>query len=143
MGDLQHNEVNWVLYSLWTDEGNLMSMTLCGYPQDYDIVGDPQDNEVNGVPFWLSHFERPSYCDFQGTLTTITLWGHPHDYDIMRDTKDNDIDGGTLILWGYSHDYKIMVCPLLMVMTLWRALMTTRWWGTLKTMTLKGETLWP
>ena len=43
-----------------------MTMTLCGYPQDYDIVGDPQDNEVNGVPFWLSHFERPSYYGFQG-----------------------------------------------------------------------------
>ena len=83
-------------------------MKLMGYPFDYHILKD-----------LLTMI-------FRGTLTTITLWGHPHDYDIMRDTKDNDIDGGTLILWGYSHDYKIMVCPPLMVMTLWRALMTTR-----------------
>ena len=30
---------------------SLMTMSLWGYPNDYDITEDPQDNEVNGVPF--------------------------------------------------------------------------------------------
>ena len=65
-----------------------------GVPSHYDIMRNPEDNEINkGKPLWP--------WSYRGTLTTMTLRG-----TVMTLTVTL-----TVIIWGFPHDYETIVYP--------------------------------